>query len=135
LSFGTDHTHGDPTEQRFRRATFSPSDASPSSIPRRLAVEKIINYKLRYHSDPTAGSIWPRERDHVPPVLVATFEWRLSMKVISRLLALGIAAAAIAACSPPPRDVVYRAPAHYSPNDERVFMAINLRQRGELSAH
>lgn len=57
------------------------------------------------------------------------------MKMISRLLALGIAATAIAACEPPPRDVVSRAPAHYSPTDHRVMMDINLRQSGELSAH
>ncbi len=57
------------------------------------------------------------------------------MKILSRLLALGIAAMAIAACESPLRDVVSRAPAHYSPTDERVMMAINLRQRGELSAH
>lgn len=57
------------------------------------------------------------------------------MRILSRLLALGIAATAIAACEPPLRDVVSRAPAHYSPTDERVMMAINLRQRGELSAH
>lgn len=65
----------------------------------------------------------------------AAFEWRLSMKMTSRLLALGIAAATIAACSPPPRDVVSRAPAYYSPTDHRVMMDINLRQSGELSAH
>lgn len=57
------------------------------------------------------------------------------MKMTSRLLALGIAAATIAACSPPPRDVVSRAPAYYSPTDHRVMMDINLRQSGELSAH
>ncbi|HWA49932.1 MAG TPA: hypothetical protein VG742_16790 [Dongiaceae bacterium] len=57
------------------------------------------------------------------------------MKILSRFLALGIAATAIAACEPPPRDVVYRAPAHYSPTDQRVMMAVQLRQDGELSAH
>ena len=57
------------------------------------------------------------------------------MKIVSRLLALGIAATAIAACQPHVRDVVSRAPAHYSPTDQRVMMAINARQSGELSAH
>ena len=57
------------------------------------------------------------------------------MKIVSRLLALGIAATSLAACAPPPRDVVYRAPAHYSPTDQRVMMAVQLRQDGELSAH
>lgn len=57
------------------------------------------------------------------------------MNVISRLLALGIAAIANAACEPPPRDVVSRAPAYYSPTDHRVMMDIHLRQSGELSAH
>ena len=57
------------------------------------------------------------------------------MKILSRILALGIAATAIAACEPPPRDVVYRAPAHYSPTDQRVMMAVKLRQDGELSSH
>lgn len=57
------------------------------------------------------------------------------MKIVSRLLALGIAATAIAACQPHVRDVVSRAPAHYSPTDQRVMMAINQRQSGELSAH
>lgn len=57
------------------------------------------------------------------------------MKLVSRLIALGIAATAIAACQPPARDVVSRAPAHYSPTDERVIMAINARQPGELSEH
>ena len=57
------------------------------------------------------------------------------MKLLSRFLALGIAATSIAACEPPPRDVVYRAPAHYTPTDQRVMMAVKLRQSGELSAH
>ena len=57
------------------------------------------------------------------------------MKILSRILVLGIAATAIAACEPPPRDVVYRAPAFYSPTDQRVMMAVKLRQDGELSAH
>jgi len=52
------------------------------------------------------------------------------MSICPRLFAL-----AIAACSPPLRDVVSRAPAHYTPTDQRVMMAINLRQSGELSAH
>ncbi|MNC96381.1 hypothetical protein D3C83_137390 [compost metagenome] len=56
------------------------------------------------------------------------------MKILSRLLALGIAATAIAACSPPPRDVVSRVPAHYTPTDQRVMLDIHLRQSGELSA-
>lgn len=56
------------------------------------------------------------------------------MKILSRFLALGIAATAMAACAPPPRDVVSRAPAHYSPTDQRVMMAVHLRQSGELSA-
>lgn len=57
------------------------------------------------------------------------------MKVLSRVLALGIAAMAIAACEPPLRDVVSRAPAYYSPTDQRVMMAVHMRQSGELSAH
>ncbi len=57
------------------------------------------------------------------------------MKILTRFLALGIAATAIAACEPPMRDVVYRAPAHYSPTDQRVMMAVKLRQDGELSSH
>jgi hypothetical protein len=57
------------------------------------------------------------------------------MKIVSRVFALGIAAMAIAACEPPLRDVVSRAPAYYSTTDHRVMMAINMRQSGELSAH
>ncbi len=57
------------------------------------------------------------------------------MKIVSHLLALGIVATAMAACAPPPRDVVSRAPAHYSPTDQRVMMAISARQPGELSEH
>lgn len=55
------------------------------------------------------------------------------MKVLSRLLALGLAGIAIAACSPPVRDTLYRGPAYYTPTDQRVMLDIVARQSGELA--
>lgn len=75
------------------------------------------------------------ERGRAVPLQGSHSDMEADIKLLSRLLALGIAATAIAACEPPPRDVVYRAPAHYTPTDQRVLMAVKLRQSGELSAH
>jgi len=52
--------------------------------------------------------------------------------MFSRLLALAIAGVAIAACAPPPRDVVFRAPLHYTPTDQRVMLDIVGRQPGDM---
>lgn len=54
------------------------------------------------------------------------------MTLFPRLLALGLAAATIAACAPPARDVVFRAPEHYAPNDQRVMLDIVGRQPGDM---
>lgn len=55
------------------------------------------------------------------------------MRVLPKLLALALAGIAIAACSPPARDTLYRSATYYTPTDHRVMFDITARQSGELA--